>query len=52
MNSTEFDVMIKISESLSTSKTQQGLQKNENNMALKGYDDRKEVILPKIVPSQ
>ena len=52
MNSTEFDVIIKILESLSTSETRQGLQKNENNTALEGFDDRKEVILPKIVPSQ
>ena len=28
-----------------------GLQKNENIMTLEGYDDRKEVILPKIVAS-
>ena len=30
----------------------EGLQKNKNITALEGYDDRKEVILPKIVASQ
>ena len=30
----------------------EGLQKNENVIALEGYDYKKEVILPKIVASQ
>ena len=30
----------------------EGLQNNENITALEGYDDRKEVILPKVVASQ
>ena len=30
----------------------EGLKKNTNIMALRGYVDRKEVILPKIVTSQ